>query len=167
MDREQGREEKEREKLRRNWRKKQHRTLFGDKFVFGSSLPFLASKYETWIDHGRFRVPVCAEVCSQAQRCAGFWDQKVSLHFFWIKKVRNLKHLMLLFSSISRKKKKKKSKKEDRDLEESLPVASTSSSSTTAGEDSKSSNSEVEKYYAKKTKSEIAFLKRKEERVRI
>lgn len=64
------------------------------------------------------------------------------------------------------KKKKKKSKKSHKDLDE--PVASTSGAQveTTSGNEelSKGDTKDLEaKYYSKKTKSEVAFLQRKEQ----
>jgi len=62
------------------------------------------------------------------------------------------------------KKKKKKSKKSHKDLDE--PTASSSVEQSTGQEATPSSSKQSDleaKYYSKKTKSEIAFLKRKEE----
>ena len=80
------------------------------------------------------------------------------------------------FFAQNRKKKKSKSKKQYKDLDEALQSPPSSSSSgpkaTTSSDDGDFAEGKVEaggsaeeKFYANKTKSEIAFLKRKEKAV--
>jgi len=62
------------------------------------------------------------------------------------------------------KKKKKKSKKSHKDLDEPTASTSVEQSSGQEGTSSSLKQSDLEaKYYSKKTKSEVAFLKRKEQ----
>jgi len=62
------------------------------------------------------------------------------------------------------KKKKKKSKKSHKDSDEPPTVAGSTSGSAGSSSGGKTSREDLEeKYYSKKTKTEIAFLKRKEE----
>ena len=83
--------------------------------------------------------------------------------FFEVKKLYLFKNVFVFC------RKKKKSKKSHKDLDE--PVASTSGSqvkTTSSGNEelSKGDTKDLEaKYYSKKTKSEVAFLKRKEQAV--
>ena len=66
---------------------------------------------------------------------------------------------------ISFRKKKSKSKKKDRD-EQTISKELVDSVPGTSSSDKKNKNEiDAEKYYQNKTKSEIAFLKRKEESV--
>ena len=62
--------------------------------------------------------------------------------------------------------KKKKSKKSHKDLDEPPTIAGSTSGSAGSSSGGKTSREDLEeKYYSKKTKTEIAFLKRKEESV--
>jgi len=60
------------------------------------------------------------------------------------------------------KKKKKKSKDKKKDLEEA--IAATTSENSAEGSSSSQNSSDKISYYGQKTKAEIAFLKKKEER---
>lgn len=63
------------------------------------------------------------------------------------------------------KKKKKSKKSKNKDLEKAAEAAtSTSSPTTTTGAEVVAGSSTSDDFYAKKTKAEIAFLKKKEER---
>jgi len=61
-------------------------------------------------------------------------------------------------SGIKKKKKKSKDKKKEKDLEEAIQSSASETPSSSSGSSHKSS------YYGQKTKAEIAFLKKKEER---
>jgi len=65
-------------------------------------------------------------------------------------------------SGIKKKKKKSKDKKKEKDLEEAI-AAATSESQGSSSSTSQNSSDKIS-YYGQKTKAEIAFLKKKEER---